>query len=89
MRGGGHGLAPGRPSGGAGAASALGGRAGWPVANGAGAGVRAGVERPRGAPFPGFRVRMWLAREAPTPFAAPQALGRRHACPHLPPLRLG
>lgn len=38
MRGGGHGLAPGRPSGGAGAASALGGRAGRPVANSARAG---------------------------------------------------
>lgn len=38
VRGGGHGLAPGRPSGGAGAASALGGKIGRPVANGAGAG---------------------------------------------------
>lgn len=38
MRGGGHGLAPGRPSGGAGAVLALGGRAGGLVANGAAAG---------------------------------------------------
>lgn len=74
MRGGGHGLVPGRPSGGAGAASALGGRAGRPVANDAGTGEGGAASNPvsRG---PGADVA--------------QALRSGHASPPLPPVSLG
>lgn len=70
---GGQGLVPGRPSGGAGAASALGGRAGRPVAGG----VRAGREDAASGPIsgiPGADVAQAL-RRARSPPLPPGSLG--------------
>lgn len=84
MRGGGPGLVPGRPSGGAGAASARGGRAGGPVASG----VRAGEEDAASGPIsgiPGADVAQALRRSRlPSPPTCEPRLG----CWGVPKVRL-